>query len=473
MTAPLAPPSPPPSPPVADGPLRALLVAYSFPPVGGAGVQRMLKLAKYLPLHGVSPAVLTVANPSVPLRDETLMADVPATLPIVRARTLEPGYAVKQAAWSASTSDAAPSLRKRATRALSGVARQLLFPDPQVLWQPGASAALVRRLAAGADDVVVISGPPFSQFLLAPLARAPLLSRRVAVVLDYRDEWSTLRKSYEMTRSGLQDLLGDPLEAALLRCAHAVVTATPTFRDNLLRRFPFLDPARVHEIPNGYDPADFPPWLAPPASPAAEDPARAALPPLPTDRLVLTYAGTVFRLTSPRGLLGAVRRLHREEPALAARLSLRFIGRIVDTELDAFAGTEALGVSRVDYLSHHDVLQELLRSHATLCLLDDVAGADAIFPGKVFELMYLRRPCLTLAPPGALAQLAQRHALGAVLHPRDEVAIAGWLAQALREHQQGRFAPSAASQAISRFSRPALAGEFAAVLRAASAQARR
>ncbi|MGH7272817.1 MAG: hypothetical protein ACREJ3_20495 [Polyangiaceae bacterium] len=50
--------------------LRALLVSYCFPPAGGAGVQRVVKLAKYLPHHGVSPAVLTVKNPSVPLRDE-------------------------------------------------------------------------------------------------------------------------------------------------------------------------------------------------------------------------------------------------------------------------------------------------------------------------------------------------------------------------------------------------------------------
>ena len=43
--------------------LRVLLVSYSFPPVGGAGVQRVVKLAKYLPHHGVWPAILTAANP--------------------------------------------------------------------------------------------------------------------------------------------------------------------------------------------------------------------------------------------------------------------------------------------------------------------------------------------------------------------------------------------------------------------------
>jgi len=106
-------------------PLRALLVSYSFPPVGGAGVQRVVKLAKYLPHHGVVPAVLTVSNPSVPVLDHSLEKDFPPGLEVVRARTFEPGYAAKQAAWSANASPsngASGGLAKRAVRQLSAVA---------------------------------------------------------------------------------------------------------------------------------------------------------------------------------------------------------------------------------------------------------------------------------------------------------------------------------------------------------------
>ena len=69
--------------------LRALIVSYSFPPVGGAGVARVLKLTKYLPAHGVTPTVLTVKNPSVPLIDHSLERDVAPGLRILRARTFE------------------------------------------------------------------------------------------------------------------------------------------------------------------------------------------------------------------------------------------------------------------------------------------------------------------------------------------------------------------------------------------------
>src|ERR1700735_1752561 len=79
--------------------LRALVVSYSFPPVGGAGVARVTKLTKYLPEHGVTPTVLTVSNPSVPLLDPSRERDLPPGMSVLRARTFEPGYAAKQVAW--------------------------------------------------------------------------------------------------------------------------------------------------------------------------------------------------------------------------------------------------------------------------------------------------------------------------------------------------------------------------------------
>jgi glycosyltransferase involved in cell wall biosynthesis len=438
--------------------MRALIVTYVFPPTGGAGVGRPLKLAKFLPEHGVAPSILTVANPSVPVHDDSLQRDVDPDMEVVRARTLEPGYAVKQAAWEQHGPAGAPRLRglRRLSRPLVGklasLGRAALVPDPQVLWQPAAQLALARRLVRRRDDVVFISGPPFSQFLLAPLAR---LGSGVAVVLDYRDEWVTYRTSYEMMGQ-LGARLGEPLERALLRSAHAVTTATEAFRDNLLAGFPFLDPAAVHAIPNGYDPDDFPEELPAP----------------PTDRFVLTYAGTVFKLTSPRGLLGALRLLRERSPELARLLEVRFIGRVVETEAALFEGSEALGVKRYAYMEKYEVNRELAGSHMVLCTLDEVPGNEAIYPGKIFELMYLGRPCLTLAPEGALAALCRDHRLGAVLPPRDEAAIATFLATALEEFRAGRYAIQAPAVGIERYHRRALAGEFAAVFRHAVERAR-
>ncbi|MFW5741391.1 MAG: glycosyltransferase, partial [Myxococcota bacterium] len=348
--------------------LRALLVSYAFPPVGGAGIQRSVKLAKFLPEFDIQPSVLTVRNPSVPLRDDTFDRDFPPGMEIVRAATLEPGYGVKQATWT-SHGQRPPSLRKRVMGQGVQVAKQLMVPDPQVLWLPGANTALARRQWGNRpDDVLFITAPPFSQFWLAPLAR---LKPGTGIVLDYRDEWSTLRTAYEMLQARMTAAAGEVMENLLLRFAHAVTTATEEFRENLLRLYPFLDPARVVAIPNGYDPDDFP----------------SEVPPPPRDHFVLAYAGTVFRLTSAQGLIGGIRRLHEREPELAKLLKVRFMGRIVETERLWFEGTEQLGVEQVGYVPHDQVLTELARSHLALCLLDEVPGVERIYPAKIFELM--------------------------------------------------------------------------------------
>ncbi|MBK8581644.1 MAG: hypothetical protein IPL86_07365 [Flavobacteriales bacterium] len=42
---------------------RVLIITYYWPPNGGAGVYRWLKLSKLLPEHGWQPVIYTPENP--------------------------------------------------------------------------------------------------------------------------------------------------------------------------------------------------------------------------------------------------------------------------------------------------------------------------------------------------------------------------------------------------------------------------
>ena len=432
------------------GDFNALLISYAFPPVGGAGVQRTAKLVKFLHEFGISPSVLTVSNPSVPLRDEALMGDIPPGTRIVRAATLEPSYGAKQATWKSEAVENV-GLYQRGRRLVMSAARKALVPDPQVLWLPGAAMALGKELRTQSVNCVLVSAPPFSQFLLAPIVRA---SRHTGVVVDYRDEWSTARNTYEMLTGSLARITGESLEHVVLRVAHFVTTATEDFREHLLAHYKFLRPERVVAIPNGYDPDDF----------AIDSDG------LPNDRLVLTYAGTVFKLTSAVGLLAAIRLVHERDPQLAKSLTVRFIGRIGDTEQQHFEGFEKMGVEQVGYVPHDRVIGELSRSHVTLCLLDDVPGVERIYPAKIFELMYLSQPVLALTPEGALSRLVRAHSLGVVIAPRDVERIAEQLSHWLVDFRSGTVPGRHGhdSTSIGKYHRRVLAGQFAVVMRRAA-----
>ena len=86
--------------------------------------------------------------------------------------------------------------------------------------------------------------------------------------------------------------------------------------------------------------------------------------------------------------------------------------------------------------------------------------------------MYLGRPCLTLAPEGALADLVRRTKMGLVIAPRDVNAIAAWLIARLRESERGELSVTAAAEGIAPYHRRAQAGMFAEVFRAAAASRR-
>jgi hypothetical protein len=164
---------------------------------------------------------------------------------------------------------------------------------------------------------------------------------------------------------------------------------------------------------------------------------------------------------------------HERDPALAARLAVRFVGRIVETEADAFEGTEALGVERIGYLPHAQALSMLAASHLALCLLADLPGAERIYPAKIFEIMRLARPALVLTAEGALARLVRRHRLGELVAPNDASAVAAALERAVRAFLDGSLPLTSSALDVERFDRKSLAGEFARALELARGTAAR
>ncbi|HRI63231.1 MAG TPA: glycosyltransferase [Polyangium sp.] len=420
--------------------MRVLIVSYTFPPAGGVGVQRVSKLVKFLPEFGVEAAVLTARDPSVPIEDAGTLRDIPTNLNITRTRTLEPSYRLKAKVWHDATKT--NTLRRKVVR----FASRLLVPDPQILWLPATASELFRL--SKQVDVVLFTAPPFSPFLLGPLSRVPF-------VLDYRDEWR-MAASYEMHEGPWLTRFIDRLEPALLRRAAMIVTATDEFRTNLLERIPSLDPERIVTITNGYDPDDFPEL--------AQDP---LLHSLPERKLVMTYAGTTFRHTSPRGFLAALRLLEERNPSILSRLHVRFVGRVVPTEMVNFERISVPCVERIPYVPRENALRLLAQSDVMLLILDAVPHAEAMYPAKIFEMMHLRRPLLALAPQGALSRLVQRHHLGQVVHPRDPAAIAQALEGYVRAFDEGELEAPISPIDVERYHRRVIAGQFADVLRQA------
>jgi len=425
--------------------VRLLIVSYAFPPTGGVSVQRVAKLAKFLPRLGVKTRVLTTENPSVPVTDEALSADIPSDVEVFRTPTFEPDYRAKQAVWRGVASQGKMAGVKRT---LANMARSLFLPDAQILWLPTA-APMFRRLAASAD-MVLVSGPPFSPFLLGPLSTTPF-------VLDYRDEWRTTA-TFEMHGGAMLEKAIDALEPFLLRRAARILTATDEFRENLRRRYPEIDPGKIITLSNGYDPDDVEEAEGIQPAPYSHG-----------QKLVVTYAGTVFRLSSPRGLFEGLLLLSERSPHLAKELDVRFFGRIVETEKPTFERAPPC-VRAFGFRPRKEALAALAESHLALCILDDVPGAAAMKNAKIFEIMQLGRPCLALAPQGALSRLIEEHGLGLVLPPRDAKAIAHTFERLILAFQTNQNLLPFSPRGLERYHRRVIAQKLVEIMRGVMAE---
>lgn len=406
---------------------RVLLVSYTFPPVGGAGVQRVTKFVKHLPRFGWDVSVLTAENPSVPVLDQSLASDVPAETKVFRARTWEPSYKMK----SQIVGDT-PTRQRAIGRLLGfvkGGARRLaglmLQPDPQVLWHPRAKALGRSVLANEKHDAILVSGPPFSSFLLGAS-----LSKRsgVPLVLDYRDEWGLSNQYWENKRGGrFAAAWQERQQRRVLGGSSAVIATTHASAKHLAELCASHGKRmEVATIYNGYDPDDF--------SEFADCLRGQELP----CRFRLMYVGTLWNLTTARPILAATRVLAERSPELLKLLTFVCVGRRTPAEQQILRDLEFQGVQIEEhgYVDHAKAVQ-MMRSADELCaILADVPGAERVLPAKVFEYIATRRPILGISPRGELWDVLQTYSSATAIEPSDTAGLAQHLERRITTQRQ-------------------------------------
>jgi glycosyltransferase involved in cell wall biosynthesis len=433
-----------------------LVVSYYFPPTGGAGVQRPVKFIKYLPEFGWRPLVLTVSNPSVPAFDNSLLADLHPQLEVVRTRTFEPSYQTKSSVSASSTTNKRSLLAPLKTL-VRKLANLILQPDPQVLWLPSALRAGV-GLAKRADiHVVFVSAPPFSTLLLAALISE--FSGKPLVV-DYRDEWDISNDVWENKGGGsFSRSVQQAMQRMVLKRASRVVATTLLSQQALatkVRECGGSAPASC--IYNGFDQADL--------QRLAETPRQVR-----HDKVVLTYVGTLWNLTSIEPLIRALQNLVEREPALASMLELCVVGRKTS---DQQALVEQLQQSPItltlhDYVSHTDALQFMKDADVLLLLLSDMPVASRVMPGKTFEYLATGNAILAICPLGEVWKVLDGQPGAVCIEPSKVDALVEYVQQQARTKQTNTLA-SGIARDISRFERRALTSELATVLDAAARQ---
>jgi glycosyltransferase involved in cell wall biosynthesis len=401
---------------------RALVLAYFFPPLGGGGVQRVLKFVKYLPEFGIRPTVITTRSRAYAVKDPTLAADIPAGV----------------------TVDRAPELPLQRLRLLAGGLFERLrmpgltgfvpWPDEYAGWIPGALVATLRQIRRERPDVIFSSYAPASVHLVAFLA-----SRLSGVpwVADFRDEWTQNAESRQGPR--ILRALNESLERAVLRHASAVTVVADYFRFAGQ-----IDGPRVL-IPNGVDPDDIS---------ASQDTQPE------TTRFRLLFAGALYGGRDCSPLLRALRKLVRDGALDPQQVEFRVVGNVWvpgGLELDQ------IDVSETGYLRHAEAVDEMRKGHALVICLPEGSNAAT---GKLWEYLAVERPVLVIGPSTSVAaQVVHELEAGLAVEPTDDRAVEDAVLEMFRRWENGEaHVPGVREEVYQRVSRQRLTGMLAEVL---------
>jgi glycosyltransferase involved in cell wall biosynthesis len=428
-------------------PRRVLIISYYFPPSGGAGVQRALKLVKYLPGFGWQPVVLTVVEDAdFPARDPSLLAEIPAATPVHRTRIFEP-YGLYRSWTGKKKSDAIDIVTNTAAAGGSPaekfsrwVRATFFIPDARRFWKRPALAEAEKILRDGSVDLILSSAPPYTCHLIGMALHE---RHRIPWVADFRDSWVGWLSA--PTRWWLPDRIDRRLERRVLSRADGLVAVSNGVMNDLMSRNPEIPGDKWRLIPNGFDAADFEGIN----TDAAES------------RFVWTYAGSLYGKRNPTAFLGAMESLFAERPDYRRKMLFRFVGRLDPLYLDAF---RRLGdaFEHIPYVPHRASLGYLLNSSALLLIIDEAAAAGSIVTGKIYEYLAARKPILALAPDGDAADLIRGLNAGKVASPGDAEGVKKVMKEWMESWLAGRPIPRASAEAVRPFERRTQAGEMAA-----------
>ena len=456
---------------------RVLIITYYWPPTAGSGVQRWLKMSKYLPQYGWQPVIYTPENPEAGMTDESLLRDIAPEAEVIKRPILEP-YAIfnaltgskgakKSGQKDGSGKQAGPGAvnpinavgRKSPMMRLSLWLRANVFvPDPRCLWVRPSVRFLKKYLREHPVDAIVSTGPPHSMHLIA---RALHRSTGIPWTADFRDPWTRIFyfKHLPLTRRSMKQYAA--MELSVLREADRVVAVTDSmvrdFLEELGEQKDSPDSGKAgglekscgkfHVIENGYDEADF------------SDITAAELP----EGFNLVHTGLFSAEGNPRKLWKVLAELCRENPNFNRDLHLTFAGK-TDPEILTAVRKAGLGDHLTDrgYIPHHEANSLQKAADLLLLPLREEPEAAGILTGKYFEYLAAGCPIAAFGPHGSVLEQSLAATRTGEIFDWDEEAPLKAYITALYTRTLA-FEPN--TEAISAYTRRSLAGRYAAILK--------
>ena len=428
---------------------RVLIISYYWPPTGGSGVQRWVKFAKYLPSEGWQPVIYTPENPEQLAIDESLAAEIPAEVEVIKTRIVEPYEIYKKLLRRSGHSKEAVEVnpvnaqnKSFLQKVAMWVRGNLFRPDPRCMWIGPSVRFLKKYLKEHPVDLIVSTGPPQSMHLIG---RRLALETGLPWIADFRDPWTKIFYFKHLSMTPGTERWHKKMEKKVLDDTSVVVAVSPLVQ----QEFQAMTSTRVELITNGFDECDF---AAEPCHKAEGG---------SDNEFCVTHTGLFAADGNPTVLWEVLAEKCASDNAFRKALKIKLIGKTDDSILTALneAGLSEC-VKNIGYLPHSEAVEQQRNASLLILPLRKEPEYKAVLPGKLFEYLASRRPVLGIGQKdGAMAMILNETKTGVVLDWEDREAIACHIDSCWEKHLAGKLVTDGAD--ISQFTRRSLTNRMA------------
>ena len=423
---------------------KVLVITYYWPPMGGGGVQRWMKTTKYLRDYNWEPVIFTTENAEISIHDESLLAEVPEGVEVIKVPIWEPFGLYKKLMGKKKDEKINPGFLQESKgnstlqKFSVWVRGNFFIPDAKMFWIKPSVKHLMEYLKHNQIDAIVSTGPPHTTHIIAKKVAKKF---NIPWLADFRDPWTNIDFYDQLMLSDWADRKHKRMEKEVLLKADEVVTVSWSWAEDFKR----ISGRTIKVITNGFDPADF------------RNAGQVDL----DEKFTITHAGSLNKDRNPYILWEVLGEMVKNDGSLNKSLQIKLIGPVdvsVMNEIEKHGLTDQL--LRVPSLPHNEVVKHLVTSQTLLLPLNDVPYIDGVIPGKLYEYIGSKRPIICIGKPtGDSAKIIKETDAGIVADFKDKETLKQGLSSYFEAYKKQSLHIN--SKGFDKYSRKVLAGELA------------
>lgn len=428
---------------------RVFIYARLFPPLGGGGVQRPLKLAKYLGRLGYRVIVLTSGFIDRGSMDYSLLDDI-SGFEVIRIQNKKriPEFLGQQekdeilSIYRSIVDD--ESWWDSVSHNAYGIC---VIPDPDIIWMKECLDFAANNMDLSGDDIVITTASPFSSFILGyELKRL----YDVKWVMDFRDPWCENDAFWNLyySRKNKTRWLEEKLEEMLVKSADAIVVISEASFEDFKK---YRINCRMYAIPNGYDEEDFNDLHGERRN----------------DVFTIVYNGSTMAHRDPVKILDIINELISVGDIPSSKIRFVLNGDLLKDFKTKLLKNDKYSVTQINgYLPHLDSLKLAYDANMLVIFGDYGETAYITYTGKLFEYLRTGVPILSFSSSyGVQYDLLRKCDAGITVDYSDKERIKEFIKELFFEWNNGESCRSHNIKNIEEFSRESIAIKFSNIFK--------